>query len=54
MASCPAVSSSEIKSGKDYILIISKNRLLSSSGDLVAIVIKTIAVIANLLSISKI
>jgi hypothetical protein len=53
-ASYPAVSSGEVKSGRDYVSIISKNRLLSSSGDSVAIIIKTIAAITNLLSISKI
>jgi hypothetical protein len=53
-ASCLAVLSSKIKLGRDYILIVLKNRLLSSLGDSVAIVIKTIAIITNLLSISKI
>jgi hypothetical protein len=43
-----------MKSGRDYVLIVSKNRLLSLLGDLVAIAVKTIAVIINLLSISKI
>jgi hypothetical protein len=52
--SCPAVLSSEMKSGKDYISITSKNKLLFLLGDLVAIIIKTITIITNLLSILKI
>jgi hypothetical protein len=52
--SCLVVLSSEIKSGRDCILIISKNKLLFSLGDSITIIVKTIAAIANLLSISKI
>jgi hypothetical protein len=43
-----------MKSGKDYILIISKNKLLSLLKDSVVTIVKTIVVITNLLSISKI
>jgi hypothetical protein len=53
-ASCPIVSSGEVKSGRDYILTISKNKLLFLLGDLVTIIVKTITTIINLLSISKI
>jgi hypothetical protein len=53
-ASCPTVLSSEIKSGRDYVLIVSKNKLLFLLGDSVTIAVKTIIIIVNLLLISKI
>jgi hypothetical protein len=43
-----------MKSGRDYVSIVSKNKLLFLLGDSVIIVVKTIVTIANLLSISKI
>jgi hypothetical protein len=53
-ASCPAVSFNKVKSGRDYVSTVSKNKLLFLLGDLVAIIVKTIAAITNLLLISKI